>query len=123
MLMMNSTIVSPSKAGKGSNDLSSSALSFSRELGQNDVLLGRGTGPNEHIGNVRYRALVRDILKAANFSSASDGQVKLKLAKQIVDEVQSRGGKFVKRLQGGKKANEDFYVQVPWKLASKRSSQ
>jgi hypothetical protein len=86
-----------------------------KDLGQNDVLLGRGTGPNEHIGNIRYRAFVREVIKTSELH-AIDGKTKTKLAAKIVDSVKARKGRFVKRVN-------DFYQEVPDSLALDKTKQ
>jgi hypothetical protein len=86
-----------------------------KDLGQNDVLLGRGTGPNEHIGNIRYRAFVREVIKTSELH-AIDGKTKTKLAAKIVDSVKARNGRFVKRVN-------DFYQEVPDSLALDKTKQ
>jgi hypothetical protein len=86
-----------------------------KDLGQNDVLLGRGTGPNEHIGNIRYRAFVREVIKTSELN-AIDGKTKTKLAAKIVDSVKARNGRFVKRVN-------DFYQEVPDSLALDKTKQ
>jgi hypothetical protein len=58
-----------------------------------------GTGPNEYVGNVRFRHLLRQVLKKA--SSTKDPtpalQNKLRLARQVVHTIKSRGGRFLER--------------------------
>lgn len=71
-----------------------------KDLGPNDVLLGRGTGPNEQIGNIRFRALVRDVIHASG-KRGLDGKEKTRLAKSVIQEVKAKGGRFVRKVEGG----------------------
>jgi hypothetical protein len=86
-----------------------------KDLGQNDVLLGRGTGPNEHIGNIRYRAFVREVIKTSELH-AIHGKTKTLLAAKILYSVKARNGRFVKRVN-------DFYQEVPDRLALDKARQ
>jgi hypothetical protein len=67
------------------------------ELSEHDVLLGRGTGPNECRGNVRLRALVRQALRNTDLSKL-DGKLKAGYSKEILEVVKSNNGLFVKAL-------------------------
>jgi hypothetical protein len=82
-----------------------------RKLGRNDVLLGRGSGPNAFIGNVRFRSLVRDSIQTPGFSPTLDG--KSKLAQAIVNNVKARNGRFVKRVISTRKNCGDLFAEVP----------
>ena len=80
-----------------------------------------GTGPNEHIGNVHYRALVR---KATNkcgvpYSSLSSTK-KRDLAKEVVASVKAMGGRFMKHTTHIKREGRGTtkcYVEVPDNVA------
>ncbi|KAG7367044.1 hypothetical protein IV203_029714 [Nitzschia inconspicua] len=65
------------------------------KLNEHDVLLGRGTGPNEARGNVKFRALVQKALQSMDLDQM-DGQRKARIAKEILDAVKSNNGRFVK---------------------------
>jgi hypothetical protein len=114
---------------------------FIKELGKNDVLLGRGTGPNEHEGNVRFRTLSAEILRLCAASSASSGTKmnKTKLAKKVLVAIEERNGRFVRRLTRdeiasmggmsssktkGQEANtRDLYLVVPYGVALDKAKQ
>ena len=66
------------------------------QLQDDDVLLGRGTGPNDFEGNIRFRQLVGEVAKASSHSEFSTG--KATLARKVVDAVNRRGGRFVRKL-------------------------
>jgi hypothetical protein len=63
-------------------------------IGPNDVLLGRGGGTNHHIGNRRFRDLVKEnqtaYLQAKKLEKAT-------IARRIVDIVYSRNGRFLQQ--------------------------
>ena len=61
-----------------------------------DVLLGRGSGPNDHVGNIKFRDLVHE--RKAEYLSTNHRQTKALIAKDIVDQVYRRGGRFLKKL-------------------------
>jgi hypothetical protein len=71
-------------------------LSFYTELQRDDVLLGRGTGPNDFEGNIRFRRLVAEVARVSDpiELTASKGT----LAQKVVDTVKRRGGRFVRKL-------------------------
>ena len=107
------------------------------------MLLGRGTGPNEHEGNVRFRSLAAEILRSSLEDSNKTPEAKTskrKLAKKVVEAVEEKGGKFVRKLtrddivslgdklSGGdislKSAkNKDLYVEVPFEVALDKAKQ
>jgi hypothetical protein len=63
-----------------------------------DVLLGRGKPIQEHIGNLRYHALLCNKQSAYEAARKFD---KMEIAKQIVDEVHSYSGRFLKQEGAG----------------------
>lgn len=71
-----------------------------KQLGPNDVLLGRGTGPNEYIGNIRFRETIRAIIEDNNVRRRV-GRSKAELANLIVERIKELGGKFVKKVRLG----------------------
>eukprot|EP00934_Nitzschia_sp_Nitz4_P006158 Nitzschia sp. Nitz4//scaffold336_size18528//1656//2615//NITZ4_008774-RA/size18528-snap-gene-0.1-mRNA-1//-1//CDS//3329548289//6148//frame0 len=96
-----------------------------KDLNAHDVLLGRGTGPNEHIGNVRYRALVREIIEETDMM-AWNSTTKRDLAIKIVAAVKSKGGRFVRKatsLGVGAARLGDVYEEVPDSMAYAKTKQ
>ena len=66
-------------------------------LANNDVLCGRGSGPNEHIGNIEFRKLV--LTRKAEYNHANTSRdTKGKIANDIINTVRSKGGRFVRKL-------------------------
>jgi hypothetical protein len=71
-------------------------------LGPHDVLLGRGTGPNESIGNIRFRTIVRVIIEDSGIRNL-DRLTKAILAKLIIARIKEKGGRFLKKVNPGSK--------------------
>jgi len=65
------------------------------ELRASDVLFGRGSGPNDHEGNVSFRALVLE--RKAEYMATNHRQTKAKIARDIVDIVYNANGRFLKK--------------------------
>lgn len=78
----------------GGNDGASQL--FTSELFSNDVLLGRGTGPNEHIGNCIFREEVE--LKREPYVSASSKAGEEQIISSIISSIHQRGGRFLRKL-------------------------
>ncbi len=97
-------MVSPDISRHTAKSSSGDALSSSRcvtkkdLLRPNDVLFGRGTGPNERIGNIRFRALVQDVIQSFG-AKGLVGKTKSRLADVIIKKVKARGGRFVRRVE------------------------
>jgi hypothetical protein len=67
---------------------------------QQDVLLGRGTGPNEHQGNRFYRDLAKQ--KSEEYLSCTGRSGKDLLVMEIIQAVWARGGRFLKKHEKGR---------------------
>jgi hypothetical protein len=67
------------------------------ELRLADVLFGRGSGPNDHEGNIRFRQYVAE--RKAQYMSTNHRMTKTKIAKEIVNRVHDDQGRFVKRVE------------------------
>mmetsp|Transcript_15784 Transcript_15784/g.28451 ORF Transcript_15784/g.28451 Transcript_15784/m.28451 type:complete len:544 (+) Transcript_15784:195-1826(+) len=61
-------------------------------VGPNDVLLGRGSGANKALGNIRFRELVEH--RKAEYKAATNTR-KRQIAVEILKQVQERGGRFL----------------------------
>jgi hypothetical protein len=73
-----------------------------RDLGPHDVLLGRGTGPNENQGNRLFRDEVRK--GEDEYCRQSQSRVAKDLVVlQTIEAVRERGGRFVRRVRLCKK--------------------
>ena len=62
-------------------------------LNSNDVLLGRGTGTNQYIGNLKFRALVEE--RKGEYSYSGRHGAKARIAKDVLDYIKSEGGRFL----------------------------
>ncbi len=63
----------------------------------NDVLFGRGSGPNDHEGNIRFRDMVAQ--RKPEYMATNHRQTKAKIARTIVDTVLACNGRFLKKLE------------------------
>jgi hypothetical protein len=100
----------------------SSISKLLKELGPNDVLLGRGTGPNEYVGNIRFRALVCEVISTSDLATFNSGS-KSKLSASVVIAIKERGGRFVKKVSGSSRRREDFYKEVTHAVALGKTKQ
>jgi len=62
-----------------------------------DVLFGRGSGPNDHEGNIRFRDVVSK--RKAEYMSTNHRQTKATIAKDVVNTVYQSNGRFLKKLE------------------------
>jgi hypothetical protein len=62
-------------------------------LNDNDVLLGRGTGPSQYVGNKRFRRIVNEYRE--EYVACSKHKEKNMIAKRVYDSVISAGGRFL----------------------------
>ena len=60
------------------------------ELNPSDVLCGRGSGPNDRVGNIKFRKLV--MTHKAQYLAAARHDAKGRIAYDIINAVRSRGG-------------------------------
>jgi hypothetical protein len=67
------------------------------ELRPCDVLFGRGSGPNDHEGNIRFRQLVAE--RKSEYMATSHRVTKATIAKEIVDQVFAANGRFMKKVE------------------------
>jgi hypothetical protein len=63
-----------------------------------DVLFGRGSGPNDHEGNVRFRTMVAS--RKTEYLATNHRLTKAKIAREIVNSVLSQQGRFLKKMEG-----------------------
>ena len=62
-----------------------------------DVLFGRGSGPNDHEGNIEFRNTVA--LRKEEYMSTNNRQAKAKIALEIVQTVYAANGRFLKKVE------------------------
>lgn len=87
------------------------------DLNSNDILLGRGAPIINYEGNVRFRELVRS--RKAEYIGTGRHQVKDEIARQIIAEVASRKGRFLRRVESLAEVDK---LNIPegkkaWKIA------
>lgn len=92
------------------------------DLEVNDVLLGRGLPVVKYEGNVRFRQLILE--KKAAYSASSRHADKDRIARWVIQEIQNRGGRFLRRIES---AEEATALGVPvgaraWKEVDARSA-
>lgn len=66
-----------------------------KELNENDVLLGRGYGSNQYIGNIRFRDLTEAYKK--EYISSGRHKPKKQIAQDVLDQIHSLGGRFLQQ--------------------------
>jgi hypothetical protein len=72
-------------------------ITIVNNIGENDILLGRGAGPNEHQGNIRYRQTITEMLFRDHVQSANPLS-KDKLATKIIQTVKAGEARFLRKL-------------------------
>ena len=72
------------------------------KINQFDVLTGRGSGPYEQAGNVHFRELVARRKEEYLALNQRDSKMKNQIAKEIAEEVRSKGGRFLKKISSKK---------------------
>jgi hypothetical protein len=72
-------------------------MSYVTELRPADVLFGRGSGPNDHEGNIRFRQRVAD--RKDEYLATNHRMTKAQIAKEIVDSVWNENGRFLKKAE------------------------
>jgi hypothetical protein len=107
-----------------------------------DVVMGRGSGPNQRGGNVRFRALVWETFTGArsgapgsNTRTGMDKLTKKELAQRVLSKVKEGNGRFLQRITQAPKThpgeNRDendekrgaVYVEVPDKKVIEKIKQ
>jgi hypothetical protein len=72
---------------------------FVTELNDNDVLLGRGTGPNNNQGNVKFRVAVERL--RLPYTSTSSRKMKNRIVRKTIHAVKAKNGRFLNKLRKG----------------------
>jgi hypothetical protein len=95
-----------------------------REMNDNDVLCGRGSGPSQFIGNRRFRSLVEAL--HTEYSSTPTNKAK-QIAREIVSHIHEIGGRFLKQVEAETPANdiedEDVWIEVEEAVALEKCMQ
>jgi hypothetical protein len=112
------------------------AMILVHEVGVNDILLGRGTGPNENQGNVRFRRLLEEMIERLQYPMSSIIS-KTAVATEVLQTITERNGRFVRKLtseerrsvlgtlskKNRKGKDNDVFVVVAEKLALEKIRQ
>lgn len=69
---------------------------YVQDLKEQDVVLGRGSGPNDRTGNIEFRNLI--ITRKAEYLAAKTREIKGRIAAEVVNSVRERGGRFLRKL-------------------------
>lgn len=77
--------------------MSTDPAQYVTSITPSDVLFGRGSGPNDHEGNVKFREIVSQ--RKGEYMATNHRQTKAKIAKEIVDTVLNNNGRFLKKLE------------------------
>eukprot|EP00581_Thalassiosira_minuscula_P019351 CAMPEP_0183712956 /NCGR_PEP_ID=MMETSP0737-20130205/7984_1 /TAXON_ID=385413 /ORGANISM="Thalassiosira miniscula, Strain CCMP1093" /LENGTH=845 /DNA_ID=CAMNT_0025941695 /DNA_START=40 /DNA_END=2577 /DNA_ORIENTATION=- len=88
------------------NNSNSASQQYAFELNENDVLCGRGSGPNDRVGNINFRNLV--LSRKAEYLAAPSRDAKGRIATNIVDTIHARGGRFLKKLSSAQVKEAGF---------------
>jgi hypothetical protein len=86
--------------------------SKSSSLNPNDVLMGRGSGANLKQGNIRFRQMVSDkydeeMSRIECKTMEGIAAVKIKVAHDVLQEIKSNGGRFLRKALKPAEANQD----------------
>ncbi|KAK1736574.1 hypothetical protein QTG54_012596 [Skeletonema marinoi] len=102
--------------------MSKPEFQYVTELRDHDVVLGRGSGPNDRQGNINFRSLCKD--KKIAYIEATSRDEKGRIAADIVATVHGRGGRFLKRLTAEQAKNVDVQLRgadAVYELADKQT--
>ena len=94
------------------------------DLKSDDVLLGRGIGPNEHQGNVRFREIVCSL--RSEYLATSKRKAKDKIAHKAMQIIKARQGRFLRKMNepAAKPVGaKDVYVIADEKTAVEKTKQ
>eukprot|EP00533_Pseudo-nitzschia_delicatissima_P000953 CAMPEP_0116086976 /NCGR_PEP_ID=MMETSP0327-20121206/5131_1 /TAXON_ID=44447 /ORGANISM="Pseudo-nitzschia delicatissima, Strain B596" /LENGTH=526 /DNA_ID=CAMNT_0003578041 /DNA_START=165 /DNA_END=1745 /DNA_ORIENTATION=- len=105
-----------------------------KELNDNDVLQGRGSGSMQNTGNIKFRNLVEKLRPA--YVATSSRKEKAKMISDMVQLIQSRKGRFLQRLcdkeveelgldlkNGESHGEQDHYVEMTDEEAAEKAKQ
>lgn len=84
-------------------------------LSNEDVLVGRGKGFSSYIGNQKFLKTIEE--RKAEYNGTDDNTKKLMIARQILNEIKGKGGRFL-RLVNENQRVRDVVKQGVWCEAS-----
>ncbi len=85
-------------------------------LHEHDVLFGRGMGPSMYIGTQKFRELCEP--KKQEYKWAKKNKQKVKIAQQVIDAIQAKGGRFLKARETGARTLDDIVNDGTWYLVT-----
>jgi hypothetical protein len=97
-----------SNSGLAVPDRSNGDGPFITVVRPNDVILGRGAPASTYQGNVRFRALISE--RQEEYSRAERRQIKDKIAREILREIDRRRGRFLRKIES---SQEERRLGVP----------
>ena len=127
MACMTTNINSQHAAVAPAYDKRAEAGCRTKEPLRGDVLLGRGTGPNEHHGNRVFRQLVR--LHEDGYARATSAREKEIIVTDVIAAIQQKGGRFLRRVSlskgrpGCRNSAYDYYEVVDTYTAMEKTKQ
>lgn len=71
---------------------------FITDVAPQDVILGRGAGPNEHAGNIVFRQVVADF--KPSYVATVNRKAKSQIAHKVVQSIKAKRGRFLRRARG-----------------------
>lgn len=99
------------------NAADAAAAGHITSLNPHDVLCGRGAGSNEYIGNQRFRDLIDE--RRDEYTSQSKFEPKKRIAKEIVDKVHARGGRFLRLVNTGQPL-DSIVEEGTWEIVKEK---
>ena len=91
-------------------------------LNPNDVILGRGLGHTQYVGNARFRSRVKERQEEYLAIKGHSDPAKARIAKELVDQTHALGGRFLKQVEGGS-PGQVFYQVATEKAALEKCKQ
>ena len=92
-------------------------------LHSKDVLFGRGSGPNERVGNIEFRNIVLSRKEEYIATPARDHYNKSRIAHEVVEALRAGGGRFVKRAVGQHPGEPDRFILADQKTVIEKTKQ
>lgn len=85
------------KRGAGGPPPEDRSIEYVTEIREHDVLLGRGTGPNNNKGNVVFRIAVEE--SKAAYTATASRKAKTRIVRETVEAVKAKNGRFLSKLK------------------------
>ena len=123
----------PAKHSAEGTNLAPPSPIYTTELGVNDVLLGRGTGPCSHEGNVNFRNAI-EVMRPLYVATPSR-KAKTKVVLKTVESIKAKKGRFLRKVSHKKvvksslltsahnNKKQDLYEVVPDEVAFEKTKQ